>query len=154
MKIRIVATALGAMAAALMVASPAGAQTAANRLDHKDPYQTGCGNSAYEVTRARSTINSRMDGKVGTIKLMWSPKCKTNWIEINTITNGSGHITVRTADGREDVFRYRAGNNGRHWGNMLYANNMCAWGSATVQWNGGRGGQNGQGGTDPKKACR
>ncbi|MER6514658.1 DUF2690 domain-containing protein [Nonomuraea sp. NPDC001636] len=150
MRVRVVATAIGALAAALVAVSPASAQAAAKPYDHQDPYKSGCGNSARVVKTA--AINSRINGKVGTIKLMWSGKCKTNWTEISTASSATGSINIYTADGRSDRFAFHAGNGGRHWGNMLWANNMCAWGGAAVQWNGGRGGQNGSGSTS--KACR
>ncbi|MCK2221136.1 YjfA family protein [Actinomadura sp. ATCC 31491] len=149
MKLRVVATAVGAAAVTLLAGSPAVAQAAALKpYDHKDPYRSGCGNSARAVRTA--PINSRANGRVGTIKLMWSGKCKTNWTEITTATSASGMISVYR-NGASDTFHFKKGNGGRHWGNMLYANNVCAWGSATVQWNGGRGGQNGSGSTG--KAC-
>ncbi|MEU0566266.1 DUF2690 domain-containing protein [Nonomuraea sp. NPDC005983] len=148
MKFRVTATAVGAIAAALLATSPA--QAAAKPYDHKDPYKTGCGNSARAVRTG--IMKSRIEPNIGTIKLMWSGTCKTNWIEIKTMTAGYGTINVYTQDGREDRFSYRAGNGGRHWGNMLYGNDMCAWGSASVSWNGGMGGQSGSGGTP--KACK
>ncbi|WP_188191286.1 DUF2690 domain-containing protein [Nonomuraea sp. SYSU D8015] len=157
MKLRVAATAVGAAAAmALVAGSPAHAQ-AAHRYDHKDPYRSGCGNSARVVETA--DIKSRIHGEVGTIKLMWSGKCKTNWVEIRTAKSATGTIRLYTGKGRTtkvakiDTFSFKKGNGGRHWGNMLYANNVCAWGSVSVQWNGGRGGQNGSGMTDPEGAC-
>ncbi|MGW0801731.1 DUF2690 domain-containing protein [Nonomuraea sp. NPDC002799] len=151
MKRRVAITAIGAVAVALLAGSPAHAQTSGKRFyDHKDPYKAGCGNSASVVRQG--AIKSRIDGQVGTIKLWWSGKCKTNWIEIKTATSVTGSITVRTQDGRADTFNFKAGNGGRHWGNMLEANNICAWGSTYVRWNGGRGGQYGTGSTP--KACR
>ncbi|GAA3525820.1 hypothetical protein GCM10022419_000680 [Nonomuraea rosea] len=149
MKLRVVATAIGVAAVALFAASPANAQVAAHRYDHKDPYKSGCGNAARVVKTGK--INSRANGQVGTIKLMWSGKCQTNWIEISTATSAHGIISVYTEDGRYDKFSFKAGNRGRHWGNMVWAKDMCAWGGASVQWNGGRGGQNGAGTT--AKAC-
>ncbi|MFB4282730.1 DUF2690 domain-containing protein [Nonomuraea sp. MTCD27] len=148
MKRRVAAIAIGAMT--LLAGSPAHAQAALKPYDHQDPYRSGCGNSARAVKSA--TIKSRAHGQVGTIKLMWSGRCKTNWIEIRTGTSMRGSISVYAADGRYDTFRFKAGNGGRHWGDMLWANNMCAWGSASVQWGGGNGGQNGSGTTG--KACR
>lgn len=150
MNFRVATAAAGVLTSALVLLSPTAAQAAAKPYDHQDPYRSGCGNSARVVKTA--AITSRANGRVGTVKLMWSGRCQTNWIEINTVTSGSGQISLHTADGRSDTFRYRAGNRGRHWGDMLWAKDMCAWGSATVQWNGGRGGQNGYG-TTPK-ACR
>ncbi|MEV0150868.1 MULTISPECIES: DUF2690 domain-containing protein [unclassified Nonomuraea] len=149
MKLRAVVTAVGALATALIVTSPAQAASASG-YDHKDPYQTGCGNSARAVRTAN--INSRLDGKIGTIKLMYSFRCKTNWIEINTITAGYGSITVRNAKGAVDTFQYKKGNGGRHWGNMVNGNNICAWGSASVAWGSGMGGQRGSGATG--QACK
>ncbi|MEO3798783.1 DUF2690 domain-containing protein [Nonomuraea sp. B1E8] len=135
-------------AAALFAGSPANAQ-AAKPYDHQDPYKSGCGNSARAVKTAK--IKSRAHGTIGTIKLMWSGRCKTNWTEIKVGASMSGTIKVYARDGRYDTFSYKAGNGGRHWGDMIWANNMCAWGSATAQWGGGRGGQNGSGTT--AKAC-
>ncbi|TDC06786.1 DUF2690 domain-containing protein [Nonomuraea longispora] len=148
-KLRVVAVVTGAVtAAALFAGSPANAQ--AKPYDHQDPYKSGCGNSARVVKSAK--IKSRANGTVGTIKLMWSGKCKTNWTEIKVGTTMSGTISVYARDGRSDSFTYKAGNGGRHWGDMIWANNMCAWGSASVKWGGGRGGQNGSGTTG--QACR
>jgi hypothetical protein len=131
----VTAIAVGAVAAALLTISPASAQAAGrNYYDHKDPYTTGCG----------------IDGKVGTIQLWWSGRCKTNWIEIRTASSAHGTISVYTDKGY-DRFSFKQGNGGRHWGNMMYGNNMCAWGSASVVFGSGRGGQNGSGGTT--KAC-
>ena len=150
MKFRVTAIAVGAVAAALLTVSPASAQTAAKPYDHQDPYKSGCGNSAKIVKTG--SINSRLDGKVGTIQLWWSGRCKTNWIEIKTATSAHGSINVYTADGRYDRFAFKKGNGGRHWGNMLWGNNMCAWGGASIQWGTGQGGQNGAGSTP--KACK
>ncbi|MFG1703585.1 DUF2690 domain-containing protein [Nonomuraea sp. M3C6] len=148
MKLRVVATVIGAAAVALVAGSPA--QAAAKPYDHKDPYKTGCGNSARVVKTAK--VNSRVDGELGTIKLMWSGRCKTNWVEVKVGSTMRGTISVYAADGRYDQFRFKAGNGGRHWGDMVWANNMCAWGGVSVQWGSGAGGQNGAGTT--RKACR
>ncbi|MCA2225529.1 DUF2690 domain-containing protein [Nonomuraea aurantiaca] len=149
MKFRVTAIAVGAVAAALLTISPASAQAAGrNYYDHKDPYTTGCGNAA-KVVRTGS-LSNRIDGKVGTIQLWWSGRCKTNWIEIRTASSAHGTISVYTDKGY-DRFSFKQGNGGRHWGNMMYGNNMCAWGSASVVFGSGRGGQNGSGGTT--KAC-
>ncbi|MDX3104761.1 DUF2690 domain-containing protein [Nonomuraea angiospora] len=145
MKLRVAATVLGAMAMALFAISPA--QAAAKPYDHKDPYRTGCGNQAWAVKTGK--IISQANGRVGTIKLMWSSKCKTNWIEIKLTSKPAsmarGIIHVRTIDARHDSFSFKPGNQGRHWGNMLYAKNICAWGTTTVRWNGGRGAQKASG---------
>ncbi|MFI6733952.1 DUF2690 domain-containing protein [Nonomuraea sp. NPDC050451] len=148
MKLRVTATVVGAVAAVLLAGGPANAQ--AKPYDHQDPAKSGCWNSAKVVRSA--VIKSRLEPNVGTIKLWWSGKCKTNWVEIRTASSATGTISVYAKDGRYDQFRFKAGNKGRHWGNMIWANNMCAWGSASIQWNGGRGGQNGSGTTG--KACK
>ncbi|MFD1542115.1 DUF2690 domain-containing protein [Nonomuraea guangzhouensis] len=151
MKLRVTAIAVGAAAAALLTVAPVSAQAAAPKhyfYDHKDPYTTGCGNAA-QVVRTGS-LSNRVDGRVGTVQLWWSSKCKTNWIEIRTAASAHGTISVYTDD-RYDRFSFKQGNGGRHWGNMLYGNDMCAWGSASVVFGSGRGGQNGAG-TTPK-AC-
>ncbi|MER6943249.1 DUF2690 domain-containing protein [Nonomuraea sp. NPDC000554] len=147
MKFRVAATAIGAIAAALLATSPA--QAAARGYDHQDPYKSGCGNSARVVRTA--DLHNGAD-VVGTIQLMWSGKCKTNWVEIKTSERAHGTISVFTQDDRSDQFSYRAGNGGRHWGNMLRANNMCAWGQASAMWGGGQGHQNASGHTT--KACK
>ncbi|MFC7589854.1 DUF2690 domain-containing protein [Nonomuraea antimicrobica] len=134
---------------AIFAGSPAYAQAAPSRYDHKDPYRSGCGNAARVVKSAN--INGRVDGVVGTIKLMWSGKCQTNWTEVKVATSMRGIVHIYTADGRNGSFRFKAGNGGRHWGDMLGAKNMCAWGGVSVQWGTGAGGQNGQGTT--AKAC-
>ncbi|MFJ2032404.1 DUF2690 domain-containing protein [Streptosporangium sp. NPDC087985] len=144
MKIRVTATAVAAVGLALFAASPVNAHT----YDHKDPYSTGCGNTASAVRTA--SINSPLDGKVGTVKLMWSSACQTNWTEISTATSARGTINLYTDRG-SDSFTFKEGNGGRHWGNMMYAPGVCAWGSVSVQWGSGGGGQNGSGTTT--KAC-
>ncbi|MEU6790448.1 DUF2690 domain-containing protein [Nonomuraea wenchangensis] len=148
MKLRVAATAIGAAAVTILAGSPAHAQAALKPYDHQDPYRSGCGNSARVVRTA--AIKTRFNDKVGTVKLMWSGKCKTNWTEITTMSSASGTIRVYR-NGAYNTFQFKKGNGGRHWGNMLYANNVCAWGSASIQWNGGRGGQTGTGTTS--KAC-
>lgn len=146
MKLRVAATAIGAAAVALIASSPASAQTLSH-YDHKDPYKTGCASGARVVETA--TINRRGYGSVGSLKLWWSSKCKTNWIEARTPRAATGTIFVRAADGRRDSFTFKSGRT-RHWGNMIMANNMCAWGGASIQW----GGKSGFGMTDTKGACR
>ncbi|WP_171074285.1 DUF2690 domain-containing protein [Nonomuraea basaltis] len=150
MKLRVVATAIGAAAVALVVSSPASAQVVLSKYDHKDPYRSGCASVRRVVETAK--INSRANGQVGTIRLMWSSKCKTNWIETTTPRSANGTISVYTAK-KHDSFSFKSGRS-KHWGNMLEANNVCAWGSVSIQWNGGRGGQNGSGATDRDGACR
>ncbi|GII90477.1 hypothetical protein Ssi02_07080 [Sinosporangium siamense] len=141
---------VGTVAAALAVLSPTSAQAAAKPYDGQDPYRSGCAKTAREVRKAG--IKSRIHGPVGTVRLMWSTKCKTNWVEVRTAASATGSISVYTKDGRSNTFRFKAGNKGRHWGDMLWANNMCAWGSVHVQWGGGKGGQNASGATG--RACR
>ncbi|WP_406318444.1 YjfA family protein [Streptosporangium sp. NBC_01639] len=144
MKIRVAATLVAAVGLSLFGALPASAHT----YDHKDPYRSGCGNTKRVVKSA--PIKSRLAERVGTIKLMWSSSCKTNWTEVSVPTSAHGTINVYTNRG-SDRFIFKAGNGGRHWGNMMRAPGVCAWGGVAVQWNGGRGGQNGQGVT--AKAC-
>ena len=117
-----VTVAAAAVGAALLTAAPAHASS----YDHKDPYKSGCGNSAYPVRTAAMKFNGT---KVGKIQLMWSPRCRTNWTEIRVPSGQSGTIWVETKKKR-DTFHYKAGNGGRHWGDMLTANGVCAWGSA------------------------
>jgi hypothetical protein len=143
-RIRTAATLIVSLGLALVTAAPAHAHD----YDHKDPYRTGCGDSARAVRTG--TIKSVVDGAVGTIKLMWSTRCKTNWTEITTSSDAAGTIQVLTYRG-SDKSTFKPGNGGRHWGNMMYANNTCAWGSVYVSWNGGRGGQKGTGATS--KSC-
>ncbi|MFF0307597.1 DUF2690 domain-containing protein [Streptosporangium sp. NPDC004379] len=146
MRIRTVATALAVAGVTLVAAAPANAQS---YYDHKDPYRTGCGNTARVVKKA--DITSRANGTVGTVRLMWSSRCKTNWTEISVSSTARGSVRVYT-NRSSDTFRFKAGNHGRHWGNMLRAPGVCAWGAASIQWGTGAGGQNGAGVT--AKACR
>ncbi|WP_433252448.1 DUF2690 domain-containing protein [Streptosporangium sp. CA-135522] len=143
-KIRAIAGAVTAAGVVLLTGSPA----SAHAYDHEDPYRTGCNTTARAVRTA--SIESRVDGTVGTIKLMWSSGCRTNWTEIWTGASMRGTISV-TTDRGGDRFTFRAGNGGHHWGNMMYAPGVCAWGSASVQWGSGAGGQNGSGTTG--RAC-
>jgi hypothetical protein len=153
-KLRVVTTAIGAAAVALIASSPASAQ-ALSSYDHKDPYKEGCARGARVVETANFT--SKGSGKVkGTsLKLMWSSKCKTNWIEAKTPYAATGTIFVRTADGRKDTFTFKSGRT-KHWGDMLSANNMCAWGGASIQWKVGKSKRvvSAFGMTDPKGACK
>jgi Protein of unknown function (DUF2690) len=99
-------------------------------LDGKDPYTTGCNSGAYSVKS--SYITNQLGDALGTVYLYWSPSCKTNWTEIRVPTYGYGSANVYTDDGRSALFSYSAGNGGHHWGNMLYAPGICAWGAGTV----------------------
>ncbi|MFI6742626.1 hypothetical protein ACIBI9_57835 [Nonomuraea sp. NPDC050451] len=103
------------------------------------------------MVRTGTLVRHHGHSAAGRIHLWWSPRCKTNWVEIKTDSKASGTIYLYTADRKRDAYDYKPGNNGRHWGNMLRANKTCAWGEVTVQWNGGRNGQTGSGGT--AKAC-
>ncbi|NUR90122.1 MAG: DUF2690 domain-containing protein [Nonomuraea sp.] len=114
-----------AVAASLLATVPADAAS----YRGKDPYKSGCGSYGYAV---RTEAMKYRGVKVGTIKLMWSPKCKTNWTEIKVHPSKSGTIWVDAAKQKAVTFHYKAGNGGRHWGNMIPANNICAWGSATA----------------------
>jgi hypothetical protein len=146
-KFRVTTVALSAVATLLAVA-PASAQAAPSKYDHKDPYKSGCASTSWVVKRG--TVKSRIDGTVGKMELWWSSKCKTNWVRIKVPTSAWGSISVYS-DKKYDRFSFKKGNGGTHWGNMIEANNTCAWGGASIQWGSGRGGQNGQG-TTPK-AC-
>ncbi|MFF4625365.1 DUF2690 domain-containing protein [Nonomuraea jabiensis] len=149
MQLRVVAIAVAAMTAVLPAGAPAYAQ--ANAYDHQDPAESGCWNSA-QVVRTGTLVRHRGHSAAGRIHLWWSPRCKTNWVEITTDAKASGTIYLYTGDRRRDAYDYKPGNNGRHWGNMLRAPRTCAWGRVTVEWNAGRRNvQTGSGGT--AKAC-
>ncbi|GAA1281017.1 hypothetical protein Psi02_66650 [Planotetraspora silvatica] len=128
MKTRVIAAAAAAAAASVVVltALPASASS----LDGKDPYSTGCNSSAYSVRSA--SIKNQIGDSLGSVYLYWSPTCKTNWTEVRVSTSGHGSVNVYTDDGRSALFSYSAGNGGHHWGNMLYAPGVCAWGTGTV----------------------
>ncbi|NUT44150.1 MAG: DUF2690 domain-containing protein [Thermoactinospora sp.] len=136
-------TAGAALGVLALLAGPAHAHA----YDHKDPYATNCDEGAT-VSRTASIKNSGGD-VLGTIYLYWSSKCKTNWTQIKVSTRAQGTIRLYT-DGADDSFSYSAGNNGYHWGNMIYAPGVCAWGQATV--NQGTGTAN-QGTGTTSKAC-
>jgi hypothetical protein len=127
-KTRVIAAAAAAAAASTVVLTSLPAS--ASSLDGKDPYTTGCNSSAYSVKSA--SIKNPLGDPLGTAYLYWSPSCKTNWTEVRVPTNGSGSANVYTDDGRSEPFSYSAGNGGHHWGNMLYAPGVCAWGVGTV----------------------
>jgi hypothetical protein len=112
--------------AAVLTSLPASASS----LDGKDPYVTGCNSGAYSVKSG--TITNQIGDPLGTIHLYWSPSCQTNWTEISVSSAGHGSVNVYTDDGRSALFSYSAGNGGHHWGNMLYAPGVCAWGTVTV----------------------
>jgi Protein of unknown function (DUF2690) len=138
---------LAAATALALTALPMSA-SGASSYDHKDPYATGCATGSYAVRSA--PIDSRALGNIGTVRLMWSPSCKTNWTDISVSSSAKGSIYVYRRNGgagNVDQFNYSSGRTHR-WGNMLYAPGVCAWGSATVA---GAGGTNGSGATS--KAC-
>ena len=129
MKTRVIVAAAAAAAAAstvVLTSLPASASS----LDGKDPYSTGCNSGAYSVKS--SYITNQLGDALGTAYLYWSPSCKTNWTEVKVPTYGYGSANVYTDDGRSALFSYSAGNGGHHWGNMLHAPGICAWGTGTV----------------------
>ncbi len=128
MKLRVAATAAAVAAASTVVLTSLPAS--ASSLDGKDPYTTGCDSGSYSVKSA--SIKNQLGDPLGTVYLYWSPGCKTNWSEVKVPTTGSGSVNVYTDDGRSALFSYSAGNGGHHWGNMLYAPGVCAWGQASV----------------------
>ncbi len=126
MKTRAIAAVAAAASAVVLTSLPA----SASPLDGKDPYSTGCNSGSSSVKSA--SIKNQLGDPLGTVYLYWSPSCQTNWSEVRVPTTGSGSVNVYTDDGRSALFSYSAGNGGHHWGNMLYAPGVCAWGSATV----------------------
>jgi hypothetical protein len=131
-KTRVIAAAAAAAAASTVVLTSLPAS--ASSLDGKDPYTTGCNSSAYSVKSAY--IKNPLGDPLGTAYLYWSPSCKTNWTEVRVPTIGAGSADVYTDDGRSASFSFSAGNGGHHWGNMLYAPGICAWGVGTVSLGG------------------
>jgi hypothetical protein len=127
--------AAAALATAGLAAVAAPTASAAS-LDGKDPYTTGCNGGSYSVKSA--SIKNELGDSLGTVYLYWSPSCKTNWTEARVSSIGTGSVNVYTDDGRSALFNYKAGNGGHHWGNMLYAPGICAWGQATVNNGTGR----------------
>jgi hypothetical protein len=128
-KTRAIAAAAAAAAATATVVLTSLPASAAS-YDGKDPYSTGCSSSAYSVKSA--SIKNQLGDPLGTVYLYWSPSCQTNWTEVRVPTTGSGSVNVHTDDGRSALFSYSAGNGGHHWGNMLHAPGVCAWGTGTV----------------------
>lgn len=129
MKTRIIAAATAAAAAAslsVLASLPASASS----LDGQDPYSTGCASGSYSVKHA--DIKNQEGDKLGDVYLYWSPSCKTNWTEVRVATNGYGAVNVYADGGKAEYFNYQAGNGGHHWGNMVYAPGICAWGQGTV----------------------
>lgn len=121
---RIVVVAMATSSLVPLAALPA----SAHQYDHLDPYATNCDNTGRAVRTG--TMEDRNHNPVGTIKLMWSSSCQTNWTEIWVPSTASGTIWVRTDRG-DDSYTYSPGNGGHHWGDMMWAPGYCAWGTAT-----------------------
>jgi hypothetical protein len=77
----------------LVLAPPASARPPSNdtdpgpvRYDRTDPVKTRCADSAVIVKEEK--IPGGNGGSVGTLRLMYSTKCETNWIAVyNTLSN-------------------------------------------------------------------
>ncbi|MFI9553942.1 DUF2690 domain-containing protein [Nonomuraea endophytica] len=144
MRIRAAVAGVAATGALLAMMSPAA--HAARNYDKQDPYKSGC--AASGIVSKQSTLVQKGSGKkYGTIKLMWSRKCKTNWTEVWVSPLDTGIIRVILAkpnsNGNRMVqFTYGKGNGGHHWGDMIEGARICAWGYAvakhTKSWANGR----------------
>ncbi|TDC05789.1 DUF2690 domain-containing protein [Nonomuraea sp. KC401] len=129
MKIQVAAVAVSAAAIStiLLSAGPA----SAHAYDGKDPYKSGCAASKV-YTGKKASLKNEIGDSLGTVKLYYSRRCGTNWGEAKVSKHGTGQITVFTSK-KNISFTYRAGNGGRHWGDMVYApSGVCAKASATV----------------------
>ncbi|WP_157250440.1 DUF2690 domain-containing protein [Nonomuraea typhae] len=134
MSIRAVVAGVAATGALLATMSPAA--HAATNYDRKDPYKTGCASSAI-VSKQSTLVQAGKKGTYGTIKLMWSRACKTNWTEIWVSPLDSGIIRVilekPNRNGTRMVqFTYGKGRS-HHWGDMIEGAKICAWGYATAR---------------------
>lgn len=135
MKIRVaaVAVSVAAISSVMMTAGPASAHS----YDGKDPYSSGCAKSKV-YTGKKASLKNELGDILGTVKLFYSRRCGTNWGEIAVAKNSVGNITVSTSK-KSISFNYRAGNGGRHWGNMVYApSGTCAWARGSVNNGAGR----------------
>ncbi|MFJ4209769.1 DUF2690 domain-containing protein [Paenarthrobacter sp. NPDC089675] len=111
--------AAGVIAASAMLVAPAANASA----DHngRDPIATGCTSGAYVVSSWR-LVNSRYNEVQGSIQLMYSPGCQTNWINLYGTVNGNEYgavVRVGTVPGGG----MNAGfyNSGSDYSNMVYA---------------------------------
>jgi hypothetical protein len=116
---------LSVLAAPSASAAPQAIQASCSgtSCDNKDPVVTGCSSSA-------TPVDSQTTAK-GTFRLMWSPTCQTNWVQVNNYAGGGPHLFLDVCDIPRGVcVTWDAPTTaGRHYGNMVYSpSNHCAEG--------------------------
>jgi hypothetical protein len=129
-KMPIVSTLAGLIAVLALAGAPASA-FAGRSLNGQDPYATGC-NRDQQIA-GRGTIDDYYGHTFGTIDLMWSPRCQTNWgIAYFNDGNPSSDPAVDIAvDGTDSAISPWLYNNPINysttapgspvWGNMAYS---------------------------------
>lgn len=115
---------------ALVAGAPASA-FADSSLSGQDPYATGC-NRDQQVAGS-SEISDDYGGSFGTIYLMWSPQCQTNWgiayfNDGNTSSDPAVDIAVSGTDPAVSQWNYNnsidyvtTAPGSPVWGNMVYS---------------------------------
>lgn len=79
----------------------AGTTSAAWASDPNDPYDSGCATGAYAVGSsyiAKGSPNKTGDTGFGSLHLMYSPKCNTNWAEFDNYPRGYSFILFAWSD--------------------------------------------------------
>jgi hypothetical protein len=111
-------------AVAAIVASTVLVAPAANASDYhngRDPIATGCTSGAYAVS-SWPLVNRRYNEVQGSIQLMYSPGCQTNWINLYGNVNGNDYRAVvrvgTVPGGGMNAGFYNAGSD---YSNMVYA---------------------------------
>jgi hypothetical protein len=79
----------------------AGSSSAAWAYDPNDPYDSGCATGAYAVGSsyiAKGSPNKTGATGFGSLHLMYSPKCHTNWAEFDNYPKGYSFILGAWSD--------------------------------------------------------
>lgn len=113
---------LGTVAALLTLAFWAAPAASASEWHHgRDPIATGCTSGSY-VLSSWAMVNPKYNQAQGTIQLMYSPNCGTNWINVygNVAGNEYGaSISKYTVPG--DGMSALVRGVGSDYSNMVYA---------------------------------
>lgn len=120
---------VGAVLALGVWAAPAASADASD--NDRNPIDTGCTSGAYAVA-SWPMVNTKYNQNQGTVQLMYSPGCQTNWI--NVYGNVSGNVyegSIFTGSVPGDTLWARVTNIGSDYSLMKYApGNTCV----TVGW--------------------